>query len=106
MLFFSLIFLLFEILFAHNDADLQEAGVGSLGLEERASLFLDSGWERELYLGVMHLLDGSATGVLSGDRLHTDDLKNESTVRLCFARNELVQNLTLLQTIPHTYTVN
>ena len=69
---------MFEILFAHNDADLQEAGVGSLGLEERAGLFLDSGWEREPDLGVVHLLDGSATGVLGGNRLHADDLKRKT----------------------------
>jgi hypothetical protein len=62
-------------IFAHNNADLQEAGVGSLSLEERASLFLDSGWERELDLSVVHLLDGSATSVLGGDGLHTDDLE-------------------------------
>ena len=71
---------MFEILFAHNDADLQEAGVGSLGLEERSSLFLDSGWEREPDLGIVHLLDGSAAGVLGGNGLHADDLETRSKV--------------------------
>ena len=58
-----------------NAEDLQEAGVGPLGLEDGSGLLLDSGWERELDLGVVHLLHAVTTGVLGGNRLNADDLK-------------------------------
>jgi hypothetical protein len=66
-----------KIVLFHTAAEkrlLQEAGVGTLRLEQGASLLLDPGRQRELDLCVVHLLHGRATGVLGGDRLHADDL--------------------------------
>lgn len=64
--------------YTNNAEDLQEAGVGPLGLEDGSGLLLDSGWEGELDLGVVHLLHAVTTGVLGGDGLNTDDLQYES----------------------------
>lgn len=53
---------------------LKEIGVGSVGLEEWARRLLDTGWQRELDLGIVHRFDKGSASVDSGNRLHTDDL--------------------------------
>ena len=53
---------------------LQEVGVGSLGLEQRSLGLLHAGRQRELDLGVVHLLDKCSASLAGGHRLYTDDL--------------------------------
>ena len=53
---------------------LKEESVGSVGLEQRSRRLLDSGWEWEFDLVVVHLLDDRSLGVLDGDGVHAKDL--------------------------------
>ena len=48
---------------------LLEVSLGSVGHNQAASLLLDSAGQRELDLGVVHLLDQGTTGLVSGNSL-------------------------------------
>ena len=60
---------------SNHASRLQEAGVGPVGLEEGAADLLDARRQRELDLGVVHLLHDGAAGLARGHGLNTDDLK-------------------------------
>merc|ERR1719445_1902314 len=53
---------------------LLEVGTRSVGLDETSSLLLDPAWERELDLGVVHLLDQWTTTFSGFNGLTSDDL--------------------------------
>jgi hypothetical protein len=56
---------------------LQEASVGPGRLEDGSGLLLNSGWKRETDLGIVHLFDSVASGVLGSNRLNADDLERD-----------------------------
>ena len=58
---------------------LLEVCLGSVGLEDATSLLLDPAWERELDVGVVHLLDQRTTSVLGSHGLASDDLDGVSS---------------------------
>merc|ERR1719347_1708934 len=57
---------------------LLEVSLGSVGHNQAASLLLDSAGQRELDLGVVHLLDQGTAGLVSGHSLTPDDLDGVS----------------------------
>ena len=60
-------------------SSLQEVGIGSLGLEQRSLGLLDTGRQRELDLGVVHLLDKCSTSLACSNWLHTNNLNAVSS---------------------------
>ena len=58
---------------------LLEVSSWSVGLDKTTSLLLDSAWERELDLAVVHLLDQRTAGLTGLHSLAADDLDAVST---------------------------
>ena len=61
---------------------LLEVSLGSVGHHEAASLLLDSAGQRELDLGVVHLLDQRTTGLVGGDSLTPEQNTNVKMLKI------------------------